>query len=73
MPWRDEGIAFLGDSAKDLARHFIQRWNQCKREKSKKKEVYPFLIPKSYDEDFDPIYGSILQGKTFSCNIQVRK
>lgn len=30
MPWRDEGIAFLGESARDLARHFIQRWNQCK-------------------------------------------
>jgi phosphatidylserine/phosphatidylglycerophosphate/cardiolipin synthase-like enzyme len=30
MPWRDEGLVVFGDSARDLARHFIQRWNQCK-------------------------------------------
>jgi phosphatidylserine/phosphatidylglycerophosphate/cardiolipin synthase-like enzyme len=30
MPWRDQALAFWGASARDLARHFIQRWNQCK-------------------------------------------
>ena len=30
MPWRDEGMIVFGESARDLARHFIQRWNQCK-------------------------------------------
>ncbi len=30
MPWRDEALVIFGDSARDLARHFIQRWNQCK-------------------------------------------
>lgn len=30
MPWRDEAIVVFGESARDLARHFIQRWNQCK-------------------------------------------
>ena len=30
MPWRDEGLVVFGESARDLARHFIQRWNQCK-------------------------------------------
>ena len=30
MPWRDQGLVVFGESARDLARHFIQRWNQCK-------------------------------------------
>lgn len=30
MPWRDEAAIVIGQSARDLARHFIQRWNQCK-------------------------------------------
>lgn len=30
MPWRDQGLMVIGESARDLARHFIQRWNQCK-------------------------------------------
>ena len=30
MPWRDEALVIFGESARDLARHFIQRWNQCK-------------------------------------------
>ena len=30
MPWRDHGVVLIGDSARDLARHFIQKWNQCK-------------------------------------------
>ncbi|CAF1204557.1 unnamed protein product, partial [Didymodactylos carnosus] len=27
MPWHDEGVVVLGESARDLARHFISRWN----------------------------------------------
>jgi len=30
MPWRDQGMVMVGESARDLARHFIQRWNYCK-------------------------------------------
>lgn len=30
MPWRDQGAVTVGESARDLARHFIQRWNQAK-------------------------------------------
>lgn len=30
MPWRDQGCVLIGHAARDLARHFIQRWNQCK-------------------------------------------
>ena len=30
MPWRDQGIVVFNEAARDLARHFIQRWNQTK-------------------------------------------
>jgi len=26
-PWHDEGLVVLGEVARDVARHFIQRWN----------------------------------------------
>lgn len=30
MPWRDVGVVVHGSPARDLARHFIQRWNFTK-------------------------------------------
>jgi len=27
MPWHDEGLVVFGKVARDVARHFIQRWN----------------------------------------------
>lgn len=30
MPWRDLSAAVHGKAAKDVARHFIQRWNFTK-------------------------------------------
>ncbi|XP_011308868.1 phospholipase D2 [Fopius arisanus] len=48
MPWHDVGVMVQGASARDVARHFIQRWNAIKMEKSKLNGAYPFLLPKSY-------------------------
>uniref|UniRef100_A0A3B3ZFM6 Phospholipase n=1 Tax=Periophthalmus magnuspinnatus TaxID=409849 RepID=A0A3B3ZFM6_9GOBI len=48
MPWRDLAANFHGKAARDLARHFIQRWNFTKIFKSKyKDDFYPYLLPKS--------------------------
>uniref|UniRef100_A0A452QLF9 Phospholipase n=1 Tax=Ursus americanus TaxID=9643 RepID=A0A452QLF9_URSAM len=48
MPWRDVGVAVHGLPARDLARHFIQRWNFTKTTKAKYKiPMYPYLLPKS--------------------------
>ncbi|XP_020768692.2 phospholipase D2 isoform X2 [Odocoileus virginianus] len=48
MPWRDIGVAVHGPPARDLARHFIQRWNFTKTTKAKYKiPMYPYLLPKS--------------------------
>ncbi|XP_014254858.1 phospholipase D2 isoform X2 [Cimex lectularius] len=50
MPWHDVGVMVKGTAARDLARHFIQRWNAVKLEKSKINPQYPYLLPKSYNE-----------------------
>ncbi|KAH0626010.1 hypothetical protein JD844_000707 [Phrynosoma platyrhinos] len=48
MPWRDVGVGVHGLAARDLARHFIQRWNFTKTVKAKYKgPEYPHLLPKS--------------------------
>ncbi|XP_078230179.1 phospholipase D2 isoform X16 [Callithrix jacchus] len=48
MPWRDVGVVVHGLPARDLARHFIQRWNFTKTTKAKYKiPTYPYLLPKS--------------------------
>uniref|UniRef100_UPI00358E9524 phospholipase D1-like isoform X1 n=1 Tax=Myxine glutinosa TaxID=7769 RepID=UPI00358E9524 len=49
MPWHDIGVAVHGASARDVARHFIQRWNFTKRVKQKQSIAsFPELVPKSF-------------------------
>ncbi|XP_014897581.1 phospholipase D1 [Poecilia latipinna] len=51
MPWRDLSTAVHGKAARDVARHFIQRWNFTKIFKVKYKDnFYPYLLPKSHTE-----------------------
>lgn len=71
MPWRDEGLVVIGEAARDLARHFIQRWNQCKREKVRHVGSYPFLLPKSYEEPFDYDYKEWFKDQLIKCEVQV--
>uniref|UniRef100_A0A7N4UXP7 Phospholipase n=1 Tax=Sarcophilus harrisii TaxID=9305 RepID=A0A7N4UXP7_SARHA len=48
MPWHDIASVVHGKAARDVARHFIQRWNFTKIMKSKYRSLsYPFLLPKS--------------------------
>ena len=67
MPWHDIGALVYGPCARDLARHFIERWNFIKRQKVKDNERYPFLLPKSYG-----IYTPCpkLLSNTFNCSTQ---
>lgn len=69
MPWHDIGGFVYGACARDLARHFIERWNFVKRQKAKDDEQYPFLLPKAYG-----IYTPCpkLLSNTFNCSTQVR-
>ncbi|KAF4086491.1 hypothetical protein AMELA_G00107050 [Ameiurus melas] len=49
MPWHDIASAVHGKAARDVARHFIQRWNFTKIMKPKYRSLsYPFLLPKSH-------------------------
>ncbi|XP_064408967.1 phospholipase D2 [Latimeria chalumnae] len=49
MPWRDVASVVHGKAARDVARHFIQRWNYTKTAKTKyKNSSYPCLLPKSH-------------------------
>uniref|UniRef100_A0A673MZ38 phospholipase D n=1 Tax=Sinocyclocheilus rhinocerous TaxID=307959 RepID=A0A673MZ38_9TELE len=45
MPWHDIASVVHGKAARDVARHFIQRWNFTKVRKSLS---YPYLLPKSH-------------------------
>lgn len=50
MPWHDVGLCVVGTSARDVARHFIQRWNAMKLEKLRDNTRFPYLMPKSYHQ-----------------------
>ncbi|CAF1604490.1 unnamed protein product [Rotaria sp. Silwood1] len=50
MPWHDEALVVFGQGARDVARHFIQRWNIHKCEKNLNDDSYSFLLPKSYSD-----------------------
>ncbi len=71
MPWRDQAMVMLNESARDLARHFIQRWNQTKNEQCPDLTTYPYLMPKSYSEPIDYAYKSWMKNELFKCNVQV--
>ncbi|CAF0825220.1 unnamed protein product [Brachionus calyciflorus] len=73
MPWRDEGLVVIGEAARDLARHFIQRWNQCKREKVRQNDSYPFLLPKSYQEPFNYDYTEWFKEQFYKCEVQMTR
>ena len=44
MPWHDVSMQLTGQPARDLARHFIQRWNYLLRTKPPSKPT-PILLP----------------------------
>lgn len=44
MPWHDVGMQLAGQPARDLTRHFIQRWNYLRRGR-KPTRALPFLLP----------------------------
>jgi phosphatidylserine/phosphatidylglycerophosphate/cardiolipin synthase-like enzyme len=46
MPWHDVTLGVVGPIARDIARHFIQRWNFLKSTKSMHRHIVPFLLPK---------------------------
>ncbi|KAG8968175.1 Phospholipase D1 [Tulasnella sp. 425] len=66
MPWHDVGLQFVGQPARDLCRHFVQRWNYLLRTKTHSR-VMPFLLPAP---DFK-ITELNDQGLTGTCEVQI--
>lgn len=48
MPWHDVHCALLGPPCRDVARHFVQRWNYAKRSKALNEEAIPLLMPQHH-------------------------
>ncbi|XP_062841509.1 phospholipase D1 [Trichomycterus rosablanca] len=63
MPWHDIASVVHGKAARDVARHFIQRWNFTKIMKPKYRSLsYPYLLPKSHataNEIKHPVPGCV--------------
>ncbi|CAF3548315.1 unnamed protein product [Rotaria sp. Silwood1] len=73
MPWYDEALVVFGQAARDVARHFIQRWNIHKYEKKLNNNSYPFLLPRAYDDEQDLTiknWRDFLENKPFRVNAQ---
>ncbi|KAF4392438.1 hypothetical protein G4B88_005397 [Cannabis sativa] len=45
MPWHDVHCAVWGPPCRDIARHFVQRWNHAKRNKAPNEQTIPLLMP----------------------------
>ncbi|KAI9295765.1 phospholipase D/nuclease [Neoconidiobolus thromboides FSU 785] len=66
MPWHDIHLSLTGVGARDVARHFIERWNFIKTSKAKQKLKVPYLLPQAeFSKDYDE---ESLKG---SCRVQV--
>ncbi|OWF47594.1 Phospholipase D1 [Mizuhopecten yessoensis] len=81
MPWHDIASVVYGKAARDVARHFIGRWNFTKVEKAKNNHDYPLLLPKAYGHNYkipqlvldlcDEVKTQILRsGCAWSCGIR---
>ena len=72
MPWHDIGLGVSGPAARDVARHFIQRWNHLKSEKLRYNDNYTYLLPKSYDQKYGDCAECLLETGA-SVKVQVFK
>ncbi|XP_051782590.1 phospholipase D1 [Erpetoichthys calabaricus] len=69
MPWHDIGVVVHGKAARDVARHFIQRWNFTKLAKKRSGAAgHPFLLPKSLSA---PLTFPLEISKFTQANVQV--
>ncbi|KAM2713038.1 hypothetical protein EV1_032963 [Malus domestica] len=48
MPWHDVHCALWGPPCRDIARHFVQRWNHAKRNKAPNEQTIPLLMPQHH-------------------------
>lgn len=66
MPWHDISMHVVGQPARDLTRHFVQRWNYILRQRKPTRPT-PFLLP---PPDFEPADLEAL-GLDGNCEVQI--
>ena len=66
MPWHDVSMQVVGQPARDLTRHFVQRWNYVLRGRTPTRPT-PFLLP---PPDYNPADLEAL-GLTGTCEVQI--
>ena len=66
MPWHDIHMQVVGQPARDLTRHFVQRWNYVLRQRKPTRPT-PFLLP---PPDFNTSDLEIL-GLNGTCEVQI--
>ncbi|KAK0616265.1 hypothetical protein B0T14DRAFT_243475 [Immersiella caudata] len=66
MPWHDISMQVVGQPARDLTRHFVQRWNYVRRGRKPTRPT-PFLLPPpdSKKEDLEAV------GLDGTCEVQI--
>lgn len=74
MPWHDVQCMIQGHAALDLSRHFIQKWNFIKSEKSMHRSEVPFLIPcdSRYEEENEDLsmFSDEYKDAHYPCSVQ---
>ena len=66
MPWHDIHMQIVGQPARDLTRHFVQRWNYILRQRKPTRPT-PFLLP---PPDFNSADLEVL-GLNGTCEVQI--
>jgi phospholipase D1/2 len=66
MPWHDISMQVVGQPARDLTRHFVQRWNYILRQRKPTRPT-PFLLP---PPDFNAADLEAL-GLSGTCEVQI--
>ncbi|GAM91023.1 hypothetical protein ANO11243_090700 [Dothideomycetidae sp. 11243] len=66
MPWHDISMCIVGQPARDVARHFVQRWNYILRQRTPSRPTPVLLPPPEFEqEELDKM------GMTGTCQIQI--
>ncbi|PNS19155.1 hypothetical protein CAC42_1891 [Sphaceloma murrayae] len=66
MPWHDIAMCIVGQPARDVARHFVQRWNYILRQRTPSRPTPVLLPPPEFEqEELDKM------GMTGTCQIQI--
>jgi phospholipase D1/2 len=57
MPWHDVAMGVIGDCVRDIAEHFVLRWNFVKRDKYKRDESVDWLCMEGRDGEDEDLVG----------------